>query len=331
MPDVTASAAQIGQMLLHAFQDALHLGPDQALASAQAEAGITTDDIDQADLSDVLEYMCQQPGVSAELQQYLQNVNNTYGSNNTVNQGGSTYTGGGGGGGYGGGSAGGGSNAQIVQQVTQNYYEQEINDNHIEVIGGDGPITIDQDNDHVEAGDNSAVNTGDGDQNAATGDHSSAAQANGDGNAQSGSGVLVDGDNDGPIVQGDVGGNVTDFDNSGGTITDSSLGFGDGTTTGDIYNEEGAATSIGGDATGQSVETNTNSDVNEEHGDGDNNELDLDLGHPREPVLLREADDDGIPQHHEDAPDVTVNVEGGAGDQHVHEPAPEHHDDLPAM
>jgi hypothetical protein len=313
-------------------------------------------------MGEVFDYMCAQPGLDANLQGYLTNAANNYNTYGNVNQGGSTYTGGGG---YGGGSGGGGytggggaSNAQIVQQVTQNYNYQEINDNHIDILGPvNGDIDIDQDNDDVDVtGDGNAVNTGEGDQNAATGDGSSAAQANGDGDAVSNSG---DGAIDAPVNTGTFtgtqnddgtvenspvgdGNQVVDLENA--DIDDAALGFGEG-DTGNVsgnYLEEGAAASGTGDATGQSVDTNVQSDVNTEHGPGDNAELDGFGGVPVRQLDTADTgfdtglggngdsgrgDDGGhdgggnVNDSFSDnlSPQVEVNVEGGDGDQSVHD------------
>ncbi|WP_088288455.1 hypothetical protein [Kineosporia sp. A_224] len=352
--NVTAEAAQVAQMFLHALQNAVGMGPDEALQSAKLETGVTDDQIDQADMGEVFDYMCGQPGLDPHLQGFLTNQANNYNSYGNVNQGGSTYSGGGGGGyggGGGGGAAGGASNAQIVQQVTQNYNYQEINDNHIDILGPvNGNIDIDQDNDDIDVeGDGAAVNSGDGTQNAATGDGSSAAQGSG-AQSNSGDGAVQGGLIVGPTNTGEftgnqvLGGDVENspvgdgtivVDNENGTIDDSALGFGSGDTgnASGNYLEEGSALSGTGDATGQSVDTNVQSDVNEEHGDG--HQLDVDglgggggirtVDHQPE---LREVDnghdDDGGMgggggDHQSDnfSPVVDVNVEGGAGDQHV--------------
>ena len=68
MPDITASAAQVGETLIQALQTALGLGPEAALAQAQADNGVTTEDIDNADLGEVFDYVCGQPDLSPELQ-----------------------------------------------------------------------------------------------------------------------------------------------------------------------------------------------------------------------------------------------------------------------
>ncbi len=358
MPDVTAAAAEVGQMFLDALQNALGKDPNQALADAKASHGVTDAQINHADMGQVFDYMCTAPGVSPELQSYIASAQANYNSYGNVSQSGNSYSGGGSsGGGYsGGGSSGGGSapNAQIVQQVTNNYATTEINDNHIDINGPvSGDIDIDQDNDHTDvSGDGNAVNTGHGDQNAATGDHSSAAQANdgGDAQSQSGSGVQAGGNVDGPVntgtftgIQNDdgtvsdspVGDGNTVFHNEG-NIQDSAIGFGEG-DTGNVshdYLEEGAAASGTGDATGQSVDTNVNSNVQTEHGPGDQNNG---FGEPvREPVILTHdvptfdrgepdpSHDEGHDGAHDNSllsdnfsPPVEVNVEGGAGDQHV--------------
>jgi hypothetical protein len=356
MPDVTAATAEVGQMLLNALQNTFGLGPEAAVAQAQAETGVTDAQLESADMGEVFDFVCGQPGLSPEIQSYLSSVSANYNSYGNVSQSGSSYTGGNGGGGYsGGGGGGGGSNAQIVQQVTQNYNYQEINDNHIDILGNvDGDIDIDQDNDDIDVtGDGNAVNSGDGDQNAATGAGSSAAQSgSGDATSNSGDGAVVAGDDvdldhsavgDGNTVIDNEGGDFatggsTVLDNEGGTIEDSSLGFGEGNVQGDVYNEEGAANSQGGDATGQSVDTNTQSSVDEEHGPGDNEDNPFD-DIPARQILTAPADggDDGLTRGDNDggqdggdhgggfsdnlSPQVEVNVEGGDGDQHIDDDA----------
>lgn len=354
--NVTAEAAQVGQMLLHALQNAVGMGPDEALQSAQAEAGVTNEQIDGADMGEVFEYMCAQPGIDANLQGFLTNQASNYNNYGNVSQGGSSYSGGGGGySGGGGGASAGASNTQIVQQVTQNYNYQEINDNHIDILGPvNGNIDIDQDNDDIDVeGDGNAVNSGSGDQNAATGEGSSAAQSGfGDAVSNSGDGAITAGDDvdiDAPVntgvftgVQtdsGDVenspvgnGNQVVDLEDA--DIHDSALGFGAG-DTGNVsgnYLEEGAAASGTGDATGQSVDTNVQSNVDEEHGPG--HQVELDHG-PRvledQPDFVRSNDGGGDEPGHDGghgggvndnlsdnfSPVVNVNVEGGAGDQTV--------------
>jgi hypothetical protein len=296
MPDVTESAEQVGQMIVNALQNTLGLGPEEAVAHAQAVTGVSDSTLDQADMGQALEHASSQPGLSPDVQQYLQGAQENYNNYGNVSQGGSSYNGGGsgysGGGGYGGGS-GSSANAQIVQQVTSNYNYQEINDNHIDIMGNvNGDIDIDQDNDDVhDIGDHSAVNTGDGDQNAATGDHSSAAQGEG-ATSNSGAGAVVAGDDsdvyldhsavgDGNYIVDNEDATIDDHSASngstvldnhdGGMIYDSSLGFGDGNVQGDVYNEAGAANSQGGDAHGANLGLNLDSTVNEEHGPGDNN------------------------------------------------------------
>lgn len=356
MPDVTEATAEVGQMILNALQNTFGLGPEAAIAQAQAETGVTDAMVESADMGQVFDYMCGQPDLSPEIQSYLNTANSNYSNYGNVNQSGSSYSGGSGsGGGYSGGSGSGGgggysggTNAQIVQQVTQNYNYQEINDNSIDILGPvNGDIDIDQDNDDVDvSGDNNAVNTGEGDQNAATGAGSSAAQSEfGDATSNSGDGAVVGGgdvtldhsavgdgntiiDNEGNLATG--GSNI--LDNENGTIDDSSIGFGEGNVQGDVYNEEGAANSQGGDATGQSVDTNVQSNVDEEHGPGDLDENPFDDG-PR--VLSAQAEDEGFsrtPDGGDDghdgggfsdnlSPQVEVNVEGGAGDQTVDDDA----------
>jgi hypothetical protein len=397
MPDVTESATEVGQMLVQALQNTFGMGPDAALAQAQADTGVTDAQIANVDMGQALDYACQQPGLSPEAQSYLQNASANYNSYGNVSQSGgyasggnqSGYSGGSGGsGGYSGGSGGSGgaaTNAQIVQQVTSNYNYQEINDNHIDILGNvDGDIDIDQDNDDIhDIGDGNAINTGSGDQNAATGDHASAANSE-SGNAVSntGDGAVVGGDDvdldhsavgdNNTIIDAEDGGNVntgsgdlinnedgnvaTDgssildnrdgsiddhsadhggvsLDNSdGGSIDDSSLGFGSGNVQGDVTNEEGAANSQGGNANGTSVNVNVGSQTNTEHGPGDlNDNDDFGKGH-HAPVLhpteIQDAPhltaDHEAPQHEEIQHDVPVHAEV--------EPEPQHeeiqHDDV---
>ncbi|HST84331.1 MAG TPA: hypothetical protein VLL08_21520 [Kineosporiaceae bacterium] len=290
MPDVAEATAEVGQMILHALQNTFGMGPDAAIAQAQAETGVSDATLESADMGDVFSYMCEQPGLSPEVQSFLNTQNSNYNNYGNVNQGGSSYSGGGSSGGGGGGySGGGGSNAQIVQQVTQNYNYQEINDNHIDILGPvNGDIDIDQDNDDIDVtGDGNAVNSGDGDQNAATGAGSSAAQSDfGDATSNSGDGAVVAGDDvdldhsavgDGNTVIDNEDGNFASggsniLDNEDGTIYDSSLGFGEGNVQGDVYNEEGAANSQEGNAEGHSLDVNVLSEVDEEHGPGDLND-----------------------------------------------------------
>lgn len=355
MADVTASAAQVGETILNALQNAMGLGPDTALAEAQATTGVSTEDINNADMGQVFDYMCEQPGLSPVLQNYLTDLSQNYGSGNTVVQGGSTATGGGysgGGGGGGGGYAGGGANAQVVQAVTQNYYEQNITDNSADTnFIGNFAGDIDVDNDHVDvSGDNNAVNTGEGDQAAATGEGSSVAQSeSGDAQSNSGddaiqnqsgvqAGQFNTGDEAAQVV-GNTGvvntGDAAETANVQGSADGAGFQFGDGSTQGVAsgnYLEEGAAVSGTGDSTGQSVDTNVNSDVNEEHGDGHNLELDADGGFSRGEVPLQRRLEEGGEESGEDydrpedgghfSPEVNVNVEGGAGDQHVDDDVP---------
>ena len=279
MPDVTEATAEVGQMILTALQNTFGLGPEAAIAQAQAETGVTDAQIENADMGQVFDYMCGQPGLSPEIQNYLNTANENYSNYGNVSQSGSSYSGGGGG--------GGGANAQIVQQVTQNYNYQEINDNSIDILGNvNGDIDIDQDNDDIDVtGDGNAVNSGDGDQNAATGAGSSAAQSDsGDAVSNSGDGAVTAGDDvdldhsavgDGNTVIDNEDGNFasggsTVLDNENGTIDDSSLGFGEGNVQGDVYNETGAANSQDGNATGNGLDVNILGD--EEHGDGDLND-----------------------------------------------------------
>ncbi|MBL8932137.1 MAG: hypothetical protein JNL54_18605 [Kineosporiaceae bacterium] len=363
MPDVTAAAIEVGEMIMHALTNALGLGPDAALADAKLATGVTDEDIDNADMGEVFDYLCMQPGLSPQLHTFLTDMSQTYGSGNTVYQGGSSASGGtvggghggghGGGGHGGGGGYGGGGNAQVVQAVTQNYYEQTIIDNSSDTnFIGNFTGDIDVDNDHIDvSGDNNAVNSGEGDQNAATGDGSSAAQS-GSGDAQSNSGddsilnqdglqlgqfntgdeaAQVLGPNQGVVNTGDA----AEIANVQGNADGAGFQFGDGSTQGVAsgnYLEEGSALSGTGNATGQSVETNVNSDVTEEHGDGDN--LDVELGSLGRPQTIREVDlpngtsggdggghGGGHGDHY--TPEVNVTVEGGEGDQIV--------DDTPDM
>ena len=332
MPDVTESAAQVGTMIVNAVQNTLGLGPEEAVAHAQAVTGVSDDTLAHVDMGQALFSACGQPGLSPEVQSYLQGVQSNYNDYGNVSQGGSSYSGGGSSG-YSGGS-GSSANAQIVQQVTSNYNYQEINDNHIDIMGNvNGDIDIDQDNDDVhDVGDHSAVNTGDGDQNAATGDHSSAAQGDG-ATSNSGAGAVVaGGDSEIDLDHSAVGDGNTIIDNQdasfddhsasngstvldnhdGGMIDDSSLGFGDGNVQGDVYNEAGAANSQGGDAHGLNVDVNVGSDVNEEHGPGDNN---ADSGGEPGRVL--------VPMHADDASDT--HIEDHQDNGH-YDAQPEHHD-----
>lgn len=348
----------VGQYFFAVLEKLGLMSPEQAMLSAQAETGVSDEQLESADMGQVFDYMCGYPGIDANLQGFLVNQAEQYNNYGNVSQGGSSYSGGGGGG-YSGGGGGGGaaaSNQQIVQQVTQNYNYQEINDNSIDILGPvNGNIDIDQDNDDVTIdGDGNAVNTGEGDQNAATGDEASAAQSNGSGDAtsNSGDGAIVAGEDidiNAPVNTGVFTGNQTDSGNienspvgDGNTvidlgdahIEDSALGFGSGDTGNvtDNYLEEGAAASGTGDADGQSVDTNVQSNVTEEHGPGNQvDDIDLDLGRPvvlaDEPVLRAVEE----PQHHEEppsfednlsdnfSPQVNVNVEGGDGDQEVHQ------------
>jgi hypothetical protein len=377
MPNVTEATAEVGQMILSALQNTLGLGPDAAIAQAKAETGVTDETLESADMGEVFNYLCEQPGLSPDMQSFLNTANSNYNNYGNVSQSGSSYSGGGSGGGYGGGgggggggyggggggggAAGGGANAQIVQQVTQNYNYQEINDNHIDILGPvNGDIDIDQDNDDIDVtGDGNAVNSGDGDQNAATGAGSSAAQSesgdaqsnSGDGSSvvQSENGDVVSNSGDGAVTAGDdvdlensavgdgntiidnedgnfASGGSNILDNEDGTIEDSSLGFGEGNVQGDVFNEEGAANSQGGNATGQSVDTNVQSNVDEEHGPGDQDDNPFDG-----PKSLPAQADDGLDRTSDGgdsgrdgggfndnlSPQVEVNVEGGEGDQRV--------------
>lgn len=310
MPDVTAAAAEVGHMFLTALQNAFGLGPDEAVSQAQVETGVTDEQVAEADMGQVLDYMCHVPGLDPHLQSYLGSVQSNYNSYGNVGQSGSSYSGGG----Y---SGGGSGNAQIVQQVTNNYATTEITDNHIDINGPvNGDIDIDQDNDHVDvSGDGNAVNTGEGDQNAATGDGSSAAQSDG-GPAQSnsGDGAVQGGLIVGPTNTGEFTGNQTlggdvenspvgdgnvVLDNSGGTVQDSAIGFGSGATGNASNNsvEDGSAVSGTGDATGQNVDT-----------DVTNVDTDVTIG-----TSSSGSDDHGASDDFT-AP-VTVGVEGGDGDQ----------------
>jgi hypothetical protein len=230
MADVTEAAAKVGDMILTALQNTFGMSPDEALTRAQLDAGVSDREVADADMGEVLDYMCTAPGVDPRTHDYLSSVQHNYNTYGNVGQSGSTYTGGGGGGGGGGaGGGGGGGNAQIVQQVTNNYATTEINDNHIDINGEvAGNITIDQDNDHVDvSGDDNAVNTGEGDQSAATGEGSSSALS-GTGPAQSNS----------------------------GEIHDSAIGFGTGDTGNASNNEvdDGSAVSGVGDSSGHNVD-----------------------------------------------------------------------------
>jgi hypothetical protein len=374
MPDVKDSAAQVGDMLIHALQNTFGMSPSEAIAHAQAETGVSDSTVANADFGQALDYACGQPGLTPETQSYLANASANYNSYGNVNQSGGyasggnnggNYGGSNGGGGYSGGSGGGGaaasSNAQLIQQVTQNYNYQEINDNHIDVLGPvNGSIDIDQDNDDIhDIGDGNAINTGDGVQNAATGDHSAASQSEegnavsntgdnsvtsgddtyldhsavgtgntvvdgsgsegdtnvatqgssvldnqGDGDVATGQGSILD-NRDGSIDSHDASGGSTALDNSDGTIHDSSLGFGSGNVQGDVYNEQGAANSNGGDANGSNLNLNFGSKVNEEHGDGDQK---VSSGH--EPLKLQNQEPslhaDHIVAEHDSNPDPTV-------------------------
>jgi hypothetical protein len=379
MSDVAESTAQVGEMILNAIQNTFGMGPDEAVAQAKATTGVSDSQIDHSDMGHVFDYMCGQPGLAPETHAFLTNASSNYHSN--VNQSGSSYSGGGSGG-YSGGSGGGysGSNAQIVQQITQNYNSEEINDNHIDILGQvDGDISIDQDNDHTDVhGDGNAVNTGEGDQNAVTGDHSSGAQATDGGDAMSNSGdgavqggLIVGPTNTGTftgnqVLGGDVEnspvgdgnavgegntvgdgnaigdgstavmgqgnvtgeGNVTGdhnavVDNHGGTIDDSSLGFGSGNVQGDVNNEAGAANSQGGDAHGQGLDLNFGSTVN--HGQG------------TQDTSAGEGDSTKLITQHDAQPDVatheTLTHEPEAHESTDHEALAEHlapHVDAPA-
>ena len=286
MPDITASAAQVGDTLLQALQTALGLGPEAALAQAQADHGVTSEDIDSADMGEVFDYMCGQPDLSPDLSQYLTSVSNDYGSHNSVYQGGSSYAGGAAAGGAAasGSAAATASNTQLVSQVTQNYYSQEITDNSSDTIfSGNFAGDIDVDNDHVNVdGDGNAVNTGEGDQNAATGEQSQvidgdnfgnantgdeASQASsvfGDAQSNSGDGAVLAGDdieapvntgiNTGVIADGDVEdtvvGDGNETANVDGSADGSVFNFGDGDVNNASNNSvSDGAVAAGGDAT----------------------------------------------------------------------------------
>jgi hypothetical protein len=395
MPDVKDSAAQVGDMLIHALQNTFGMSPSEAIAHAQAETGVSDSTVANADFGQALDYACGQPGLTPETQSYLANASANYNSYGNVNQSGGyasggnnggNYGGSNGGGGYSGGSGGGGaaasSNAQLIQQVTQNYNYQEINDNHIDVLGPvNGSIDIDQDNDDIhDIGDGNAINTGDGVQNAATGDHSAASQSE-EGNAVSNTGdnsvtsgddtyldhsavgtgnTVVDGsgsegdtnvatqgssvlDNqgDGDVATGQGSildnrdGSIDDhsadhggvsLDNSdGGSIDDSSLGFGSGNVQGDVTNEEGAANSQGGNANGTSVNVNVDSQTNTEHGPGDLNDND-DFGKGHHAPVLQPLDTPDVPHLSADHSDET-HLQDVQQDVPVHaeaEPEPQH-------
>jgi hypothetical protein len=294
MPDITASAAQVGETLIQALQTALGLGPEAALAQAQADNGVTSEDIDSADMGEVFDYVCGQPDLSPDLHSYLTNAQNSYGNGNTVYQGGNSYTGGsssaGGGGSHGGGSYGGGesfaaaSNTQYVTQITQSYYTQEIHDESSDTFfTGTFNGDIDVDNDHVNVdGDGNAVNTGEGDQNAATGDQaqvidgdnfgqantgneaSQAASVFGDAQSNSGDGAVLAGDdieapvntgvNTGVIADGDVEDTVVGNDNETANVDGNADGtvfnFGEGEVNNASNNViDDGAVAAGGDAT----------------------------------------------------------------------------------
>jgi hypothetical protein len=360
MPDVTEATTEVGQMILQAIQNTFHMGPDQAVAQAQAATGVSADTVAHADMGQVFDYMCGQPDLSPEVSAYLSNASTSY--HNSVSQSGNSYTGGGGS------SSGGysGSNADIVQQITNNYSSEEINDNHIDILGNvDGDIDIDQDNDQIGSvdGDGNAINTGDGDQNAVTGDHSSGAQAGEGGAAQSNSGdgaIQVQGSDvdDSAIGNGNVvgedntvgDGNATDggiigdgnatedgtvvgdhgvvLDNTGGTISDSSLGFGEGNVQGDVNNEAGAANSQGGDASGNGLDLNFGSTVN--HGQGTQTTDGEHLDPVREITESGNNESDETHISTEATPEHHVEMEHEAPQ---HEAAPEHlapHVDQPA-
>jgi hypothetical protein len=291
MPELTASAAQVGETLIQALQTALGLGPEAALAQAQADNGVTNEDIDNADLGEVFDYVCGQPDLSPELSSYLNNAQNSYGNGNTVYQGGNSYTGGsssaGGGGSasYGGGeSVAAATNTQYVTQITQSYYTQEIHDESSDTFfSGTFTGDIDVDNDHVNVdGDGNAVNTGEGDQNAATGDQAQVidgdnfGQANtgneasqaqslfGDAQSNSGDGAILAGDdinapintgvNTGVIADGDVEDTVVGDENETANVDGSADGtvfnFGDGEVNNASNNVvQDGAVAAGGDAT----------------------------------------------------------------------------------
>ena len=354
MPDVTESAEQVGQMIVNALQNTLGLGPEEAVAHAQAVTGVSDSTLDHADMGQAIQHAVSQPHLSPEMQSYLQGIQENYNNYGNVSQSGSSYNGGGsgysgGGGGYGGGS-GASANAQIVQQVTSNYNYQEINDNHIDIMGNvNGDIDIDQDNDDVhDIGSHSAVNTGDGDQNAATGDHSSAAQGEG-ATSNSGAGAVVaGGDSEIDLDHSAVGDGNTIIDNEdaniddhsatggstvldnhdGGSIDDSSLGFGHGNVQGDVYNEAGAANSQGGDAHGANVDVNVLSDVNTEHGPGDNNTDGSHLlGGDDDPTRIQTVVQHTAPEDHQDVTHEASHYDAPA--EHLApqvDAEPEHHD-----
>src|SRR4051794_19690888 len=108
MPDVTEATAEVGQMILTALQNTFGMGPDAAIAQAQAETGISDAQLESADMGDVFDYMCGQPGLSPEMHSFLNTANENYNNYGNVNQGGSSYSGGGYSGGGGGGYSGGG-------------------------------------------------------------------------------------------------------------------------------------------------------------------------------------------------------------------------------
>lgn len=312
MTDVTEAAVQVGRMMLHAIQNALGLGPDEALEVAKAETGVTDDTLARADMGEVFDYVCGVPGLDPQTHAFLASQATAYNTYGTVDQSGSTYSGstgswsGGGSGGSGGagGAAGGSaSTAQIVQQVTQNYSYQEINDNHIDVLGPvHGGLQIDQDNDDVDVtGDGNVVHSGDGPQNASTGDGSSAAQAGG-GDAQSQSG-------DGQQV-GDI------------DAQDSAVGLGGGETGNMSHNylEEGAAGSGTGDANGHSADVAIGSDVDSENGPGDLNDLDVSFGAGHRP----DPHGPGKDGQHDGRPDGQPDGQGHDGYQGQNGAGPGH-------
>jgi hypothetical protein len=290
MPDITASAAQVGETIIQALQTALGLGPEAALAQAQADHGVTTEEIDNADMGEVFDYMCGQPGLDPDLHSYLTNAQNSYGNGNSVYTGGNSYTGGsssagGGGGSYGGGeSVAAATNTQYVTQITSSYYTQEIHDESSDTFfTGTFTGNIDVDNDHVNVdGDGNAVNTGEGDQNAATGDQAQVidgdnfGQANtgneasqaqslfGDAQSNSGDGAVLAGDdinapvntgvNTGVIADGDVEdtvvGNNNETANVDGSADGTVFNFGDGEVNNASNNQvQDGAVAAGGDAT----------------------------------------------------------------------------------
>jgi hypothetical protein len=296
-------------------------GADPAMASEMAmnASGATPESLAAADTGEMLSLLCGQP-VPPAWGQYFNAVQNSYnGNGNVVVQGGGASGGGGGGGGYA---------PSPAEQIVYNYnsYEQNIDDRD-NIFSGNfgGDIDVDQSTTDIE-GDGNVVTHGDGPVNAATGDEALAQQG----------GLNIGQTGDGSNQQLGTGNQAVVGDNNETLQVDGSIGagnqfeFGEGSAVQQQgnYLEEGAAQSGIGDATGQSVDTNVQSDVNEEHGPGDN----IEGGFPvREPVQFdRVVQDNPEPDRGPDfevsdnfSPQVEVNVEGGAGDQTVTEDAAE--------